>query len=162
VDTGVSPAALVGAAPFVAWQGRGGSFFRPSVRIAFLRTASGMLDVPGGKAAFTWTVGRLDACPIAGSIGPIAFEPCARLEAGVLEAAGADVVDALTESRPWLALGPVGRATWSFSRAVFVDADLGLLVRPGADRFVFLPDITVYQVPVVALSVALGLGMHFF
>ena len=68
---------------------------------------------------------------------------------------------ARTRLRPWVAAGPVARAEWSFVWAVFLDAEIGALFRVTDDRFVFLPSTLVYEVPLVGVSVGLGLGAHF-
>lgn len=162
VATGVAPNALLGAAPYVGWRAKSARVLDPSIRLAFMRAGSGNVVVPsGGSATFTWTVGRIDACPVAWPRGVLRTTACVRVEAGALEAAGADIVAARTRLRPWVAAGPVARAEWSFVWAVFLDAEIGALFRVTDDRFVFLPSTLVYEVPLVGVSVGLGLGAHF-
>ena len=158
--TGVAPSVLLGASPFVGWLATGVSI-QPSARIAFERTASGTLGVQGGDAVFTWTVGRLDACPLGGARGTLRLAACARLEAGTLEVSGRGNLGTQTQLVPWVAAGPVGRAEWSPFPVAFLDAEVAFLVRATTDRFFFLPDTTVYQVPLLGVGGGVGIGAHF-
>jgi hypothetical protein len=160
--TGVAPNALLGAAPYVGWHAKSAGALDPSIRLAFMRAGSGKLVVPsGGSAAFTWTVGRVDACPVAWPRGVLRATACARVETGALEVAGADIVAAQTRLRPWMAAGPLARVEWSLVWALFLDAEIGALFRVTDDRFVFRPSTLVFEVPLVGVSAGLGLGAHF-
>jgi hypothetical protein len=163
IATGVTPNALLGGSPYFGWRARRGSLFEPSVRVAFLRVGSGPLPAEGGTADFTWTVGRLDACPIAWPHTEIRVVECVRVEAGALEVAAGHVPAPLPQLRPWLAVGPVVRAEWSFLRWAFADLEAGLLVRVLQDHFYFSTlDQSVYQVPPVGVTAGVGVGIHFF
>jgi hypothetical protein len=159
-STGVAPNALLAGSPYLGWRGRVSGALEPSGRASFVR-AGGVSGIAGGEAAFTWTVGRFDACPVALHWESIGATACARLEGGALEVAGRDVAAPQTRTRAWFAAGPLARAEWSLLKPLYVDAELGALFRATDDRFFFLPDTTVYRVPVVGLTVAAGLGSHF-
>lgn len=134
----------------------------PSVRVSFFRAGTGALARGGADAAFTWTVGRVDLCPLTFGGAVLRVATCARLEAGGLEVAASNITPAGNVLRPWFAAGPDARGEWSFYRWAFVDADLSALFRATDDRFYFDPkNTTVYQVPLVGVGASLGLGVHF-
>jgi hypothetical protein len=159
--TGVTPQTLTGVSPSLGWRAGGASILAPSVTAAFLRASSGTLPVTGGAAAFTWTVGRLDGCPLSWPPGAARLLACVRLEAGLLEAAGSEVPSPQSRSRAWFAAGPLARAEWELLAPLFVEAQAAAMVHVTADHFLFLPDTTVYQVPLVGLEASAGLGAHF-
>jgi hypothetical protein len=161
LDVGVSPVTLVGLSASVGWQSRGAAPFSPALRAALDRAQSATLSLPKGTAAFTWTVGRLDACPVAGVLHSFRITACARIEVGMLDVAGGDIVGAQTKHRLWLSSGAFARGEWTFFEPLFLNVEAGANVRVTNDRFYFLPDTTVYQVPLVGLSAAGGLGAHF-
>jgi hypothetical protein len=139
-----------------------GSFFAPSVSLSFLRVPTGTLDVTGGGAAsFTWTTGRIDGCAVAWPPGRARLLGCARVEAGLLEAAGSGVGSAKSRGTFWFAAGPLVRAEWEILPPLFVAADGALMVRATADRFYFTQDSTVYTVPYVGAEAAVGVGVSF-
>jgi hypothetical protein len=161
LDLGVSPVPLFGPSLNVGWQSTNLALFSPSLRLAFDRAVSGTISVPNGTAAFTWTVGRLDACPVARVLHRLRLTACLRIEAGTLEVAGGDIIAPQTKLRLWLATGALARGEWTFLEPLFVNIEAGGNIRATNDRFLFLPDTTVYRVPLVGVSAAGGLGAHF-
>ena len=151
--TDVTPQVLLAGSPYVGWRAPAVGWFEPSFRLAFVRAGTPALDVPGGTAAFTWTVGRADACPIALPRGVVRVVECVRLEAGSLQ-----VEQAL---RPWVAVGPVVRAGWSFLSWAFVEGEAGVLVHVTQDRFYFTGQPTAYEVHLLGGTVGVGVGVHF-
>jgi hypothetical protein len=164
VATGVAPRApLIGGSPFLGWRAKGNALIEPSFRLAFLRAGSGPVDFTVGTAEFTWTVGRLDACPLAWPRAAIRVVECARVEAGTLEVAAANVPAPLTQLRSWLTAGPLVRAEWAFLHWGFIELEAGVLVRIVQDRFYFFaPETSAYQVPPVGVTAGVGVGIHFF
>ena len=158
--TGVAPDVVLSLSPFVEWS-RTGAWWKPSVRVAFERTTTGALSIAGGEALFTWTVGRLDACPLGLGSGAVRFAACARLEAGALEVNGRGDRGAQQQRVPWVAAGPAARGEWSPFAGAFVDAEVAPLLRAYQDRFFFFPDTTVYRVPALGLGAAIGIGARF-
>jgi hypothetical protein len=127
-----------------------------------LHAGSGPIDAPGGAAAvFTWTAGRLDACAGAWPGAVVSPTACLRWEVGTLEGTGSHIAPADDVLRPWVASGPVLRGKWSLPWHLFLDAEGSALVRLLSDRFVFLPDRVIEQVPRVGVSGAGGLGVDF-
>jgi hypothetical protein len=158
ISGGVAPEALVGGSPFVGWQARLSPVLEPSIRLALVRASSDIQGPP--SAAFVWTAGRLDGCPVAFG-DAIRLRGCARVEAGVVTVAAGDIPLAETRVRPWFALGPLGRVEVPVVGPLFFDAEVALTVRVTNDRFYFAPDTTLYRVPVIATSEACGIGAHF-
>jgi hypothetical protein len=150
--TGVAPVAMLGASPFLGWR---------FLRLAFLRATSGSLDVAGASADFTWYVGHLDACPLTWRTHDLSASACGRVEAGALDVDPSGPIPApRRQVRPWFAAGLHARGEWALLGPLFVAAELGGTLRLTQDRFYFLPDTTVYDVPVFGASGALGLGTH--
>jgi hypothetical protein len=161
-DVGVAPATLVGLSVYAGWQSTSTTLVSPAFRLAFDRAQSGTLSAPGGTAAFTWTVGRLDACPFARGSHGLRVRACARVESGALEVAGGDIVAAQTKTRFWLATGALARGQWTFFEPLFLNVEAGANVRATSDRFFYLPNTTVYRVSWVGASAAAGLGAYFW
>ncbi len=162
LSSGVAPRALVAASPFVGYAFRRGGWIDPSFRLGFLRAWSGLFDVAsGGRAALTWTVGRADACPIALPGSWLHVTGCVRVEAGLLEAQGADIASSQVTSRAWLAAGPLLRAEVSLFGPLFADAEGSALFRVTEDRFYFRPNSTIYRIPLTGFGGGAGLGVRF-
>jgi hypothetical protein len=162
--TDVMPQLVLAGSPYVGWRATGARLFAPSFRLSFIRARSGTLDVTGGTATFTWTVGRLDGCPIAWPRGVLRVSECVRLEGGTLEVAGGmGVTASRTSTRGWAAVGPLARAEWALLPPVFVDAEAGALVRVTQDRFYFNPGMaTAFEVPALGVTAGVGVGVLFF
>jgi len=160
VATGVFPSALLAGAPFAGWRANGSRWLDPSLRVAFLRAGTDPFAIPtGGTATFVITVGRLDACPVAWRHVSVRATACARLEAGALDAAGGSIAAARSSLRPWLAAGLLAHAEWSLAPPFFLDLEGGALFRIVNDRFVFQPDVRIYDVPIVGFGAGAGLGV---
>jgi hypothetical protein len=158
---GVSRDTLFGVAPSLGWRASSSSLFAPSVRLGFLRATTGSLSSTEGAASFTWTVGRADGCALSWPKGAARLLGCARIELGALQGAGTTVASPQTANRAWVAAGPLVRGEWELLSPMFMTADLALMVHVTEDRFYFLPDTTVYQVPVFGFEAGVGLGVHF-
>jgi hypothetical protein len=161
VATGVAPTTLVGGAPYIGWRSIGPSLIGPSVRAAFLRIGTGARAVSGGTADFTWTVGRVDACGLLWPHRALRLGGCARIEGGVLDGSGDQIVNARTQHSPWATGGALARIEWTFLGSVLIDLEGGPSFRINSDRFYFVPNTTVYQVPFVGLYAEAGVGAHF-
>lgn len=162
VASGVAPGMLVAPSPYVEWRSRSTSLFAPALQLAFVRTSSSAVDVAGGAASFTWTVGRLDGCGLGWSpIASLHLLGCARVEAGVVDAVGSGIVGAHGSTKAWFAAGPLARVEWAFVPPLYLDADVAPMFHVTADRFYFLPDSTIYEVPYAGLDASVGIGVHF-
>ena len=149
IATGISPVALVGISPRLGWRAQSTSLLAPSASLAFFRSSSGALSVPVGAASFEWTVGQIDGCLVSWRRGPARFLGCARIEAGDLDATGSDGTPPLTRHRAWFAVGPLGRGEWDLLPPLFLAVEAAAMVHATAERFFFLPSVTIYEVPVL-------------
>jgi hypothetical protein len=159
---GVSPRMLLGFPLFVQVAGPSHGLFAATLRAGFERASSGEVDVGGPNAHFVWTVGRAEGCPMRFTYGTLRFEPCARLEAGVLSARGTNISPAHEDSRAWLALGALLRGQWFAVGPVFLDFAGGLTFPLLRARYFFQPDKNVHQTPPVGWVVSAGLGVRFW
>jgi hypothetical protein len=162
--TDVTPHPLFSVAPYVGYRSTRPALFglfAPSVRLSFARAVTGAIAAGQGAADFTWTVGRLDGCAILSPDQALRIGACVRVEAGVLEVSGQQVFPVQTQRSAWLAPGVLARLEWSFFGPFFVDASGGSSFRIFLNRFVFLPDTSVYEVPPVGFFAEAGFGVHF-
>jgi hypothetical protein len=160
--TAVAPDPLLGPAGFVELSRRASSIWAPSARLTLLRGSSTPASTDIGTALFTWTAGRLEACPLRWPPRfPLVARPCALLELGELEGKGTDTVDPASESRTWVAAGALGRIEASLADAVAVGFELGATVPLRRYRFYFGPNTTVFEVPRVGASAGAGLAVRF-
>jgi len=160
IVTGAAPTTLLGVSPVVAGKWPIGSM-AIGAHLGFVHARTGEVSVPGGAAAFTWNVGQLDGCLTPWPAARARLSACARVQGGVLDASGLAIPSPKSESRAWLATGPLLRAEWSIVGPLFVDANLGMMFHVMVDRFYFLPDTTAYRVPLVGLDGAIGAGVTF-
>jgi hypothetical protein len=135
--------------------------FAIGLRASFERSGTDLTDSASATAAFRWTAGALEGCPIAWSQGEVSASPCLRLEAGVVEAEGSGIVPARDDRRPWAAVGAVGRAEWAFLEPAFAELGAGVMVPLIRDRFFFQPDRTVHRPAAVGWLARIDLGLRF-
>jgi hypothetical protein len=159
LNGGVTPDVLAAGSPYLGWQATDGTL-APELRLSAIRSMSNEA-VSNGQASFAWTAGRLDGCPVAWQAAALRVAPCARIEAGAMQVETTGVPAPRTRLGGWFAAGALMRAEWGLVDALFVDAELAALVRATNDRFVVLPDTTLYQVRLMGLGAALGLGARF-
>jgi hypothetical protein len=163
LDGGPAPRPLIGAWYFVEAGGPPRGFFAPTVRVAFERaTSAADAAVPGPTASFTWTAGMVEACPARWTSGSSGISPCLRMEAGVIEATGANIDPVRSPRRPWLAAGVGAEGRWFFFTPLFFDAEVGARFHLYRTRYFFQPDITTYyETPLVGWTAGAGVGMLF-
>jgi hypothetical protein len=133
------------------------------VRLGVARAESGTLDAGPGHASFTWTVGRLDLCPIRWPAeGALVVRPCVRADAGSLAAStSSSVPGAQSPVRPWGALGAFAALEWAPFDPLVVEVDASLFRPLGREIFYVAPSAHVYQAPSWVPGGALVLGARF-
>ncbi len=161
IATGVTNAPDAGVSPILGWRGASANFVAPSIQLSLLHLTSEERPATGGAASFSWSVGRLDGCLFSWPRGPARILGCARVEGGVLAAAGASINSPRGTTRAWVATGPLMRGEWAFLSPLFIMADVAASVHLTHDGFYFLPNATIYEVPWLGVEGALGLGAHF-
>ncbi len=161
---GVTPGALLSIPGFVEIWRRAQGLWSPAFRLRFEQAdgSAAVATSPGSGAAFTWTAGSLDVCPIALATRRIRAWPCVRGEGGALAATGTGVDVARTSTRPWLTFGLLARIRATVVGSLFVEVEGGALAPVVRDRFFLEPSATVQHVPVVAAAGAAGGGVTFW
>jgi hypothetical protein len=130
---------------------RGGTVWSPSVRVGFEYASSGAVGVAGGDIKLGSSLGVLDVCPASWRLGAFRLAPCVRLEGGVLDVSGVDVMPAKSALRPWAAAGALGRVRYVPLARFFVELSGGVLAPLVRDHFYFDPsDTTVFRPPVAS------------
>jgi hypothetical protein len=126
-----------------------------------IRAGFGYASQSAARASFSLAVGRIEACPLALSFGPIAAEPCAWVEAGGLSASGLAATDARSGTNLWLAPGLTLRVRFE-AGILYVAAEAGSGAPLIRERYYFAPMETVHRVSFLTESASLGLGVNFW
>ncbi len=159
--TGISLEPLVTVSPRRGWRAESTSPVAPSVSVGLIHATSGALSIPVGTASLAWTAGQIDGCVLSWPPGRVRVLGCLRAEGGALTASGSDITPLQSRTRAWFAAGPVARGEWALLPPLFVTAEVAAMVRLTADRFFFLPDVTIRVIPVLGMEGSAGLGVHF-
>jgi hypothetical protein len=157
-----APEPLIGLRPFIELGSFGHRSVAPYFRLSFMRRGGSQAETEIGGGTFTWTAARLEAGPIRyPPARAFAIQPGVFFDGGAIEATGEDAADAHRETRAWLAPGALLRASWSPLRVLVVEAEGGLAVPLLRYRFFFGPDATLWQVPPLAGTAGIGIGVRF-
>jgi hypothetical protein len=169
LDTGVAPKVALGGGAFVELGHAPSGLWAPSARLSAARTVTSTTQAGElGSAEFTWTAGRLAACPL--SLRPVSgltIGPCALFELGWLHAAGVTEVEPAQVTTFVPSTGAELAAAFRLFGPVTLGAELGVLFHlVGEKRYYFLPqgaaDSEVFVLPTVGISGRIGLGVRFF
>ena len=156
-----APVFMVGPAAFFEVIGPAHGPLAPTFRLgATFAPNQSTNPAQGGTATFRWTSGLLDACPFAWRPRGWSLEPCLRFEAGVVQAAGSDVVSPLSATRAWFAAGALGHAAWRFAGPFVLEGDLGLVFPLVRDSYSFFPARDIYDTTAVGLEAGVDLGVR--
>jgi hypothetical protein len=160
---GIAPRWVIGVPLAVHAQSPSRGLLSPSFHLGVQRASSGSIDVDahGATAAFDWTVGTADACPGRVRYAAFSAEPCLRFEAGTLHGAGGAIAPAREATRAWVALGALGRASFSLAPPLFVALESGLHLPLTRTTYYFEPNTTIYRAPAVGGFVGAGVGARF-
>jgi hypothetical protein len=161
IAVGASPRPLWGVSPTFEADAPTGGSLSPTFHLGFDRASTGSVDLGGPTAAFTSTLGIAEGCPNRWTLGAWSFEPCARVEAGILQGQGDHVVEPRTDTHSWLAVGAVARAEWAAFRPIFVDFEGGFRVPVVRTTFFFEPYNVIYETAPVGGLIRAGLGVRF-
>ena len=153
---GVAPGALPSLTAFAQLDRRD----RGALRLA-ARWGRATGEVGAARAIFTWPRLQLDACPrfAARAVGRVVLGACAGVQLGVLQARGADIVDPLATTRPWVAPVATARARWHPTGRWFAELDLTAAFPLVRDQFYFEPDTTIHRAPAVVGELAIVAGV---
>jgi hypothetical protein len=121
----------------------------------------GSLGSPAGGAWIGFGGGRLELCPIRVGGTTIILRFCAGGELGAVHGQGEVPFKPRAATVPWVSVETTLRIQWFATRELFVELGGGPVLPLDRSRYYFEPDTTVYQAPVVAARVAMGLGWQF-
>jgi hypothetical protein len=158
-----SPEPSFGLALFARFGQRGGLGSSLRAEVAYVRSVPISLD--GGTAQTDVLSGALDACPVRLSVASGLHVPvCARLEVGVLQAAGQGLAPAqeMSSSTLWLAPGAVVGLDWAIFRSWGLELRAGAVASIPRHTLVLAPPrIPLKELPPFGPLIALGGGYDF-
>ena len=156
----LAPVAAPDVTAFVDVARGGTGLFAPALRIGFEYASSGTAGVTGGRMQMSRSLGVVEACPLAVRAGALRLAPCARIEAGGVDASGVDVTPSRSALRPWVAPGLLGRVRYVLPPRFFVELSGGVVAPLVRDHFYFDPsDTTAFRPPVVSGFAGGALGI---
>jgi hypothetical protein len=138
-----------------------GASFEPAVRAAGVFGGTDRTVVGAAVAELQWTSGLLDLCPLRVRASIVSLSPCARVEIGVLAAQGQRIVPARSDRRMWTAMAVPIRVRIEPWPHVFFELEGAARTPFVRDRYVFRPDVEVFEVPALGFTAAAGAGIHF-
>ena len=164
LESAVAHGAALGASVGVAgWlEPPQPSLWQPGIRLEVLGTLPATVHAAQGDAVLRLLAARLHVCPLRFPIGAtLRLFPCVTGDLGSLSASGsgASLNQHATKTMPWRALGGTLRAELAWGHLVSLESWLSLRGLTRADRFVFSPDFTAYQVPKWSLGAGLGVSV---
>jgi hypothetical protein len=154
-ESGVAP--NVAPAFSVALELVAPSWRWPSVRIGGLLAQSLTTRIESADVRFRLLAARMDLCQTLTQGSHAGLAVCASVEWGELRGSATHVNQARDQFMPWLGVGPTGRAHLPLSRAVGIELDAGALGLAVRDHFILNPSVPIYQVPVIAWDILIGL-----
>src|SRR6185436_5747919 len=115
-----------------------------------------------GTGEFALYVGRIEGCPAhVRAWEALWFSGCVGLDAGWLDARGADVTPSESVTRFWLAAATPARLELRMLEILSFELSGELLFPFVRDRFFVGSDQTVHRTPAVGFGGAVGLGVFF-
>jgi hypothetical protein len=132
----------------------------PSLRVVGF-VANGSVDGAGGSASLWLAGGRVELCPLRFASARFALRPCAGTEVGVVQAEGQSAFAPHTVTEAWVTAEATLRGQWFPTAWSFVELGGGPVVALDRTRYYFLPDQTLYVMPVLTARAALGVGLVF-
>jgi hypothetical protein len=161
VLSGVFSDPVLAVRPFVELAREGQSRSGYTLRLSAARFQSKVVRSEG-TGEFALNSARLEACPLhLRTWEPVWVSACPLLDAGWLEARGADVTPRQSLTRGWLAAGGTLRIQLRLLEILALEASGELFFPFVRDRFFVGSDATVHQTGAVGGGGAIGLGVFF-
>jgi hypothetical protein len=159
---GVAPDLLYGLGGHVELLRFSRSVLAPSLRLGVARSFTRDFDLGSASVAFTATTAELDGCPLRLAWRQLTLVPCIRIEGGALEADATGTSNARDDVRGWMALGVVGRASWWLVGPLAIEIEGGARAAFVRGNYVILPDLSVYDAPILSATGRVGVSVYFF
>jgi hypothetical protein len=153
----------LGAGVFVDASLLGAAAFSPDVRVSALWVESRPIaPSSGGDATLTIAAARIEGCPLRlAASGSVSLLPCVGFEAGALQGSGKDIANQRAATRFWGGVDAFARLTWDASNLFVAEMQGGLTVPLVRHEFIFIPNVSIYDLPPVGAFIGIGLGVHF-
>jgi hypothetical protein len=156
IETGIAPGAL-GALPVFVAATHGAAGLQ--LRLGATITEQDTVTMAVGTSSFRWTVGWLEACPLAAKVWRLVGRACAGAEAGALQGRGEHVGSPSDLEQPWLA----PRASLAIALGIG-PVNLALGARAATpvlrDRFYLAPSTTIYETPWITAGFGLDASIQ--
>jgi hypothetical protein len=133
-----------------------------SVRAGLAVGLGPAISTADGLAFLRRAAARGEVCPFALDVGRVRPSVCFGASAGPVFASGVDFKASSATTRLWLAVDGVLRWRVSLAGPVFVEIEARASIPLVRDRYIYRPDSTIYEAPVVAGAAAGGAGIHFW
>lgn len=157
----VTPNGALGADVFGEVRAPHDGLVSPAFRLELGYSRSEILE--DANAEWTWTVARVQACPLQLRLSEEwENQPCAAVEGGIVYGRGIDVAHPDDASRLWMAWGLTNGLIWRHGAAL---VELRAAVWAPSTRYQFVfrdPRIEVHEIPALTASVAIGGGLRFY
>jgi len=132
--------------------------FAPSVRLSGLFAQSPTRHVAPADVRFRLLAARLDLCPIHARGSGLAATACAEVDLGQLRGSAEHVPSAQAQTMLWLGLGLVGRARVALTSRLALELGASGRVLPSHDHFILKPAQSLFEVPIIAGDLLVGLA----
>jgi hypothetical protein len=160
---GLVPSAALGGGVFAGFAPDADDPLVPSFRLGVLAAFASPAFSGSIGADLSWWVSRLEVCPLRPLlVSPLRLELCADFDAGVLRSTGTGLDHPDSTTSAWLAPGAVARLVFSPGGGSFVELAGGVVVPLRQYPFYYqvpgAPQTSLYEMPPVAATLALGAG----
>jgi hypothetical protein len=161
-ESAVAPALAFGVAAGAELGSSAPGLVSPSVRLSLVLAQAARVETLAGDARFRLVLGRAHLCGLKLAAARSSLRVCALVEAGALLGEGIDARNRREQTMPWLGTGLAALGAFDLAGPVALELGAGARALLVKDRFVFLPDENVHQVPDVAWNLSMGLRCALF
>jgi hypothetical protein len=128
-----------------------------ALRLGVEQGWSKTMQANGWPVGFERTLARVEACPVAWTAGGIQVMPCGQASGGIVQATSEQIPRATHVVRPWISVGADALVRVGLGGHVSADMRVGVDFALARDRFIFQPDVLIYQAPWASGFAAVGL-----
>jgi len=155
-----SPNILASGTLFAEVLAERNTLLSPALRLGLLRSLTAEKHTASGAAALTFTLARLEACPVRFEPAmAVELRPCLVAEAGALDAEGKNVVNTRQVRRLWATGGAALRAAVRAGRW-WMELEVGGVAPFTRDSFYFSPTQAIYTPPTLLAQASLGIALR--
>jgi hypothetical protein len=170
ISGGAEVGALGGIGPAIAPMG--GGFFDVERRVAPFASSARLgvdvarteSDLRRGSHVYEWVAAVARLCPVhvpVPRLPRLRVAPCGELQIGGHRGTTTDVPKPSSSVQLWVAPGVEGLLEWALSSAVSLEIHGGALFPLRRSRFFLAPNSTIFEVPGLSATAAVGLRVRF-